>query len=46
MLRDRLVYNINVSEQFDEYDLKEVFQLFFVEEWENTGDNGDIDCMV
>lgn len=32
MLRDRLVYNINVSEQFDEYDLKEVFQLFFVEE--------------
>ena len=27
MLRDRLVYNINVSEQFDEYDLKEVFQF-------------------
>ena len=27
MLRDRLVYNINVSEQFDECDLKEVFQF-------------------
>ena len=33
-------------QQANEYDLKEVFQLFFVEEWENTGDNGDIDCMV
>ena len=29
MLRDRLVYNINVSEQFDEYDLKMVNKIVY-----------------